>query len=772
MEVPLPDGKLTRLEVWEDSILGPEMAARYPDIKMYSGRGLDDPTITARLDQTSLGFHAQLIGERGTALIDPLDKDSGLYMAFWKHDATKQPFECGVTEEVRNDPVHAVRHLAEALPDRRHININPVGGQVRRYRLRIVTTFNYTNFMGGVTQAVSQVATTVARMDGIYAREVSIRFTLLSTDALTGNVIDGGNAVGSCSYPFASSPSVNETFLNQNQSFLVCRYGTIGWDIGHVVGAGGGGGLAELGAVCRDGSKGRGGTQLNNPTGDVFDVDYFSHEIGHQINADHTFNGTAGSCSGQRAGSSAYEPGSGSTIMGYAGICGSQNVQVNSDDYFHTRSIDQMTDYAFVSGGTCGLLDTGLSALPTVNAGPNRTVPQGTPFKLTASATGAATVNWEQYDLGSAGVPSPTTADGPMFRSERPSSNFQRILPSFANILSPTGSPWEVLPAVDRTLNFRAIARDNQGGVRRDSMAVSVSGPPFEFLSPVQGTNLECAMPATIRWNVGGGSLASNVAIKLSTAESPAINDFANLVASTPNDGDHTLTMPANLTTPDGRMMLEPTDDNIFFAVSRRFNIRDTLAPTVTAPGPITRECTSPQGTPVQLGLATASDACVGALTATSNAPALFPVGVTNVQWSATDPSGNTGTATQTVTIQDTTPPVLQVSVTPTVIWPPNHQMVRVQANIVATDVCDAAPAVTLVSITANEPDNSQGDGFTVDDVQGAVFGTDDREFFLRAERRGMGTGRIYTITYRATDASGNSTTRQVEVHVPRNQGS
>jgi len=770
-EVPMPDGTFTRLEVWEDSILGPEMAAKHPEIKMYSGRGIDDPTITARLDQTLLGFHGQLIGEQGTVLIDPLDKDAGLYMTFWKHDAEKRPFECGVTRDFRDDPVHAVRHLAEALPDRSEINLNPVGNNVRRYRLRIVTTFNYTNFMGGVSQAVNQVATTVGRMDGIYAREVSIRFTLLSTDALTGSVIDGGDAVGSCAYPFANSPSVTGAFLTQNHDFLVCRYGTSGWDIGHVVGAGGGGGLAELGAVCRDASKGRGGTQLNNPTGDVFDVDYFSHEVGHQINADHTFNGTSGSCSGNRVAESAFEPGSGTTIMAYAGICSGQNVQANSNDYFHVRSIDQMTDYAFVSGGLCGALEPGLSSLPTVDPGPSRTVPQSTPFRLTATSNGA-TVNWEQFDLGPAGgAPSSSSAQGPMFRSRPPTADRQRVFPEFGAILSPPSTSWEVLPSVNRDLTFRAIARDNLGGVRHGQTTVSVSGAPFEFTYPSTGDNLECARPETITWNVGGGSIASNVAIKLSDSASPGINGFTNLVASTANDGSHTLTMPANLFGQDRRMMLEPDGGHVFFAVSRQFRIRDTLAPVVTAPGPITKECTSPQGTPVELGLATAADACVGPLATANNAPALFPLGVTDVTWSATDPSTNTGTAIQKVTIEDTTPPVLEVSVTPSLIWPPNHQMVRVRANIVATDVCDGVPTVELVSITANEPDNSLGDGFTLDDVQGAEFGTDDREFFLRAERRGMGTGRIYTITYKATDASGNSTTRQVFVRVPRDLG-
>jgi hypothetical protein len=801
-EVPLPDGTLTRLEVWEDSILGPELQARRPDIRTYSGRGIDDPSISARLDQTSLGFHGQLIGNEGTVLIDPLDKDSGLYMTFWKRDVPKtEPFECGVTRDFRDDPVHAVRHLAEALPGGSQISINPIGDDGgkgygrRRYRLRIVTTFNYTNTIGfgmpdtgdRVAAAESQVATTVLRMDGIYEREVSIRFQLLTINALTGNTTDGGdptnsvaNAGESCAYPFANSPAVTSAFLTQNHDFLVCVYGESDWDVGHVFGAGGGGGLAQLGSVCKptakDGmgntisGKGRGGTQLSSPTGDVFDVDYVSHEIGHQLNADHTFNN---SCDNNRVAESAYEPGSGSTIMAYAGVC-TPNVQSNSDDYFHTRSLDQMSDYAFVSGGLCGTELPSITTPPTVNAGPNRTIPQRTPFRLTATATGAATVNWDQYDLGDdpEGRPQPTNETGPMFRSVPPSTNFQRVFPRFPDILNPPSLPWEILPSVNREMTFRAIARDNIGGVRRDQMTVTVSGSPFEFTYPASGSDrLECAMPETITWNVGGGSIADNVAIKLSELGTPTIDQFNNLVASTPNDGSHTVTIPANLFNVNRRLMLEPDGGHVFFAVSRLVPVVDRLPPVVTAPGPITMECTGP-GTPVELGLATAADACVGPLGTVNDAPALFPVGTTDVTWSATDPSNNTGTDVQQVIIEDTTPPTLDVSVNPTILWPANHRMVRIEATVVADDVCDPAPKIELVSITANEPDNSNGDGFTVDDVQGADFGTDDREFFLRAERRGMGTGRIYTITYRATDASGNSTTRQVFVSVPRDLGS
>jgi hypothetical protein len=154
-----------------------------------------------------------------------------------------------------------------------------------------------------------------------------------------------------------------------------------------------------------------------------------------------------------------------------------------------------------------------------------------------------------------------------------------------------------------------------------------------------------------------------------------------------------------------------------------------------------------------------------------NNAPPLFPLGLTTVTWTATDGSSNTSTAAQAVTVQDTTPPALVVVVSPTQLWPPNHKMVTIRAQVTTDDACDGVPTVRLLSITSSEPDNGLGDGDTENDIQGAAFGTDDREFQLRAERSGKGTGRVYTIVYEAADSSGNRTTRTVLVTVPKSRG-
>jgi hypothetical protein len=215
---------------------------------------------------------------------------------------------------------------------------------------------------------------------------------------------------------------------------------------------------------------------------------------------------------------------------------------------------------------------------------------------------------------------------------------------------------------------------------------------------------------------------------------------------------------------------LEVSDGTTSSSCGSQVTVQDTTDPTITAPADVTVECAGPGGTAVALGTPTVSDVCDSSLTVTNDAPALFPLGATLVTWTARDDAGNETTDTQLVTVQDTTPPVITLSLAPTRLWPPNHKLHQITATISATDVCDAYPEVTLVSVVSDEPDNGLGDGDTSGDIQNAVFGTDDRVFDVRAERQGKGDGRVYTATYQAEDDSGNTTQAQATVEVPKSQ--
>jgi hypothetical protein len=360
-----------------------------------------------------------------------------------------------------------------------------------------------------------------------------------------------------------------------------------------------------------------------------------------------------------------------------------------------------------------------------------------------------------------------------MVRSPRDSSA-SRTFPQVADLLAGSGSLFpsklgEQLPSTDRTLTFRVTARDNVvggGAADADETSITVLGAPFRLTAPGAGGALECNVPTGVAWDVGGGNVSPFIDIHLS--RDGGLSFPTLLAASTANSGAANVTAPPPLST-TARLRLDSIN-NIFFALSDEIALADTLAPVVTAPADVVMECTAPL-TPVNLGLAMSADVCEGALPVTNNAPpAGFPIGNTVVTWSSLDSSGNLGTANQNVTIQDTTPPLLELSASPDVLWAPNHQMVPITVTVTVEDMCDPAPTVTLLSITSNEPDNGLGDGDTANDIQEAAFGADDRQFLLRAERSGAGSGRIYTITYQASDASGNTTVASTQVVVPHDR--
>jgi hypothetical protein len=207
--------------------------------------------------------------------------------------------------------------------------------------------------------------------------------------------------------------------------------------------------------------------------------------------------------------------------------------------------------------------------------------------------------------------------------------------------------------------------------------------------------------------------------------------------------------------------------------------IADTVPPTIACPESATVECQSSLQSIVTIAPATAGDVCGGVTITNSHnaggadASGSYPLGTTNVTFTAVDGSGNTASCMMSVTVVDTTAPALTVTPVPNALWPPNHRMVDVTYNVVAIDACDPNPAVTLVSVTSNEPDDAQGggDGHTTMDIQGAATGTDDRLVQLRAEREGAGAGRTYTATFRAVDGSGNGTNASANVLTPHDLG-
>lgn len=581
--LPLPDGRFSRFRIAESPMLAPELAAAFPDIRTYSGQGLDDPSATVRFGWTERGFHAIILSTGGTTFVDPYAPgDLDLYVAA-RRDALRppgEPFRCMMTGE---EPGTALR-VAGTFPISH-------GTVLRTYRLALAATGEYTAAAGGTKSlALSRMVTTMNRVNGIYERELAIRMTVATGTTTDTTALIYDNPVTD---PYTNSSGT--AMLSQNQTTIDSVVGTANYDVGHVFSTGGGG-VATLSSPCSTTTKARGVTGSSSPTGDAFDVDYVAHEMGHQFGGNHTFNGTASSCAGgSRSTLHAYEVGSGSTIQAYAGICGVENLQPNSHDYFHIESLNEMTAFVTSGGGsTCGTVSSTGNSVPATSTSGSYTIPVSTPFALQASATDAngdsLTYTWEQFDLGSSSssVATASTDNGsiPLFRSYAPSSSGVRHFPSLTYVLNNANVPpttyscaigtcltGETLPTTNRTMTYRVTIRDNRsGGGAINTAAISVtsttSAGPFAVTAPNTAVSLSGGASQVVTWNVAGTTSlpvsAANVRILLSTDGGTTFDRV--LASSTANDGSEVITLP-NVTTATARVKVEAVG-NVFYDVS------------------------------------------------------------------------------------------------------------------------------------------------------------------------------------------------------------
>ncbi|MGV3461471.1 MAG: reprolysin-like metallopeptidase [Flavobacterium sp.] len=583
VEFPKGDGTIERFRIYEASVMHPDLADRYPEINSYVGQGVDDPASSIRFSITPFGLHTMIFSPEGTSYTDAYTKDLSYYISYAKRDLPRaRHFACGLAEQANN----AVRLAEEEMP----FAVDANDGTLRRYRLALACTIEYSAYhinaagVGGGTLAQKKAAVlaamnvTMTRVNFIYERDLAVTMQIIAnnsslifvdSDNLTND--DGGE------------------LIDEIQPVINSIVGSGAYDIGHVFSTGGGG-IAALGSVCSS-FKAQGVTGLNQPVGDAYDIDFVAHEMGHQFGGNHTFNANTGSCQGNRNSSTAVEPGSGTTIMAYAGICGSADVQNNSDAYFHATSLNEM--FNFITGtATCGQQTTNGNTPPVAGALSNYTIPKSTPFVLRGSATDAdgdaVTYCWEQTNAGggAATMPSATATNGPVFRSLSPTASPNRYFPSLPTILGgSTSTAWEVLPSIGRTLSFALTVRDNRtpngGQTDRKNMNVTVNGTagPFAVTSQdAAGISWTQGSSQTITWNVAGTTAApvstANVNILLST--DGGITYPTVLAANTPNDGSQTITAP-NLAAPYCRVMVEAAG-NIYFAVnSQSFSIGGTL---------------------------------------------------------------------------------------------------------------------------------------------------------------------------------------------------
>jgi uncharacterized protein (TIGR03437 family) len=610
MTLPMPDGTLARFRVEESPVMEAQLAARSLDIRTYRGRGLDDPSATTRFDVTRTGFHAIVLSSKGTVIIEPASQGRpGQYVSY---DPSQAPKDAGSFSCVL---LGAEQSLAQSkqLPREGDLNLGVSSGTtLRTYRLALAATAEFTQTYGGgtVNGALSAMATMMNAVNAIYERDLSIRLVLINNEAsiiFTNPATDG-----------YTSDDVN-SLLTQNQTVLDQRIGAGNYDLGmvldgHVFAFQPGHfifqGAAQFQSTCTN-AKGKAATILRSTEPSTTAAIWVAaHELAHLLGALHTFNGTLDDCGPSRFAQVAYEPGSGSTIMGYRGgvlpdgsyfpLCDFEDLR-STDTYFHTASIEQISNYtSFANGSFCGVTtDTGNNP-PNVDAGLDYTIPANTPFSLTATGNDldadALTYCWEEFDLGAAGPPHTDNGNRPIFRSFAPVPSPTRIFPQLSDILSGTPTFGESLPTTTRTMNFRVTVRDNHsggGGVNTAAMRVNVasSSGPFVVTQPNSATAWPAGSNQIVTWNVANSSNApvncAGVRVLLSVDGGSSFP--VTLASDIPNNGTATLNIP-NTPTPSARIKVEAIG-NIFFSISLP---NFTITPNITtAPTLLTEENTN-----------------------------------------------------------------------------------------------------------------------------------------------------------------------------------
>ena len=589
IDLPMPNGQMQSFTIVKSSLMHPVLQSKFPSIQSYLGQGIDDRTSSLRLSIDHNGFHAMIISAYGTVYIDPYSLNNLEYcISYYKKDFY------ATNTKLRSS--QCLLETSQISPFYPKMAAGQSGDILRTYRAAIAVTGEYTSFHGGsVDDAMAAINTTLNRINGVYEREASFRLILVENNDLLVYT-------DSSTDPYSNGNT--GAMIDENQDNVDNIIGSDNYDIGHVYGTDSGG-LAGLGVVCNNNQKARGVTGNGAPIGDPFDIDYVCHEMGHQFGGNHTQNN---SCN--RTNSAAYEPGSASTIMGYAGIC-PPNLQNNSNDYYHTHSFDQITSHTNGDGfaNDCAEQIESGNNIPVANAGESGFyIPANTPFELIGSgndidASDMLTYCWEQFDLG------PVTDDSdnnltspsgnqPIFRSFSPTTSSIRVFPRMEDLLSGSSTIGEILPTYARDLSFRLTVRDNRagsGGVSYDQMNFGVvDNDGFSVDNITDGW--EYGNTYSVSWNP---SATYSEPVNCSTVDiylSLDGGDFDLLIAEgVPNELASTDIICPNVTSANARIKIKASD-NVFFNVSNAFQIDQPSEPnfSMTISPEVLNLCSSP----------------------------------------------------------------------------------------------------------------------------------------------------------------------------------
>ncbi|WGD36099.1 reprolysin-like metallopeptidase [Olleya sp. YS] len=596
---PTIDGKLEQFRIVETQIFSTnDNINQHPGIKTYLGSRIDNSGTRIRFSVTPLGFNG-MISEPGaeTVYIQSVNKVSnGQYIVYNRKTRinSHETFEC-LTEDVSITSRILGSEVLRDANDK----------LLRTYKMAMSVTSEYTGFWddgnpgnGNAQQdALAAMVSTLNRNNEVF--EVDMAITFLLVDTMDDPAID---------LIYSGTDSYGNNLNGDLQTNLTNVVGEDDYDIGHLLHfAGNNGNAGCIGCVCESGkgSAFSAHSFADNDGGpymaDFFDIDYVPHEIGHQMGANHTF-----SFSSEGTGVNA-EPGSGTTIMGYAGITGGNDVQDHSDPYFHYYSISQILNNVTSGNNQCATTTNISNNPPVADAGLDYTIPNGTAFILKGAAsdpdpTDALTYCWEQIDSGvtTNSTFGPTKTTGAVWRSRPPSTSPNRYMPILSRVLNGqltetnpvetvNNTSWETVSTVGRTLNFALTVRDRSeaGGVGQTpqtsfgvmQVTVDASSGPFTVTSQTTNETWDAGSTQTVTWNVAGtdGGAVNTPTVNILLSIDGGLTFPFTLASDVPNDGSHDVAVPSTGGDTNMARVIVEGNNNIFYAVnSTNFSIQES----------------------------------------------------------------------------------------------------------------------------------------------------------------------------------------------------
>ena len=556
LTLPNPQGRSVRFRLEPYEMMEKGLSKRFPSLRTFRGKAVDDLHTRIHFSFSSTFFQATVFDGKSTWYVDAYSWPArDIYQSYYKSACEEESYPaCSVQERGEQKASVSLRE-----------NLGSIQNVIREYRLAVSVSYTYYNYFGrDIEKTMAGIVATVNRVNMIYERDLGVRLILVEDNEQL-IVTDPLDPIFTLSF----QEDVD------NQEHIDDIIGKENYDIGHVFMADGSGGYATPG-VCNDNLKANGVTGLAIPQGDAFDIDFVAHEIGHQFGANHTFNGINASCGGPWYPFTAFEPGAGTTIMAYAGLCGVDNITPGSDAYFHGGSIVEINNFLINAGSTCANFDTTNNKAPQIREMEDgKYIPILTPFELDASVMDEDKDNllylWEQVDRG------PQLALGtygggnePLFRSFPPSTSTHRVFPQLQDLLANRLERVELLPNTTRDLNFQFTVRDQEEDgptIAWSKVRYFVDGNtgPFRLDNLAQ---LRAGANHKLEWEVNGTDefpvSADSVVLLLSTDGGVT---FPITLDTFANTGLGVFFLPPDIQSNSARLKLKPVN-NIFFDIS------------------------------------------------------------------------------------------------------------------------------------------------------------------------------------------------------------